>query len=418
MSDPALLVFSSLFPSAARPTAGVFIRERMFRVARELPLAVVSPQAWFPGQALIRRINPGYRLAGARHERMQDIEVFRPRALCLPGSGRQWDARAMALAALPLARRLRRAGRLDILDAHFAYPDGCAAALLARWIGVPYTITMRGTEPRHLGQPALRAQIVRALAEAARVFTVSASLREVGVAAGIDPARFTVVGNGVDATVFRPIPRTEARAALGLPADAKVLVTVGALVERKGFHRVIALLPRLRARHPGLVYLVVGGPSPEGDWTSRLQRQVAELGLADCVRFLGSRAPAELPVPLSAADVFTLPSSNEGWANVILEAMACGLPVVASDVGGNAEVVADATLGEIYAFIDDEALYAALDRALARVWAREPIIDHARCNSWDSRVTQLLAAFRAIAAGQGTAAAPACDKVSPSGSPP
>lgn len=418
MTDPALLVFSSLFPSDARPTAGVFVRERMFRVARELPLAVVSPQAWFPGQALIRRARPGYRLAGAGHEHMQGIEVFRPRALCLPGVGRRWDARAMALTALPMARRLRRAGRLDILDAHFAYPDGCAAALLARWLDLPYTITMRGTEPRHLRQPALRAQIVPALAGAARVFTVSASLREVGIAAGVDPARFTVVGNGVDATVFQPLPRAEARAALGLPADAKVLITVGALVERKGFHRVISLLPRLRARHPGLVYLAVGGGSPEGDWTLRLQRQVAELGLGDCVRFLGPRAPAELRVPLSAANVFTLPSSNEGWANVILEAMACGLPVVASDVGGNAEVVADSALGEIYAFGDEEALYASLDRALSRSWAREAIIDHARRNSWDSRVSQLLATFRAIAAGQNEAAAPACDKVSPSGSPP
>lgn len=418
MSDPALLVFSSLFPSEARPTAGVFIRERMFRVARELPLAVVSPQAWFPGQALIRQASSGYRLAGARYERMQGIEVFRPRALCLPGIGRRWDARAMALAALPLARRLRRAGRLDILDAHFTYPDGCAAALLGRWLGLPYTITMRGTEPRHLSQPALRQQMVRALAGAARVFTVSASLREVGIAAGIDPGRFTVVGNGVDTSVFRPLPRADARAALGLPANAKVLITVGALVERKGFHRVIALLPRLRERHPGLIYLVVGGGSPEGDWTARLQRQVATLGLGDCVRFLGPRAPADLCVPLSAADVFALPSSNEGWANVILEAMACGLPVVASDVGGNAEVVADGTLGEIHTFGDDEALWACLDRALVRDWPRGDIVAYARRNSWDSRVAQLLAAFRAIAAGQREARARTCDKVSPSGSPP
>ncbi len=418
MSGPALLVFSSLFPSGPRPTAGVFVRERMFRVARELPLVVVSPQPWFPGQVVLRRMSPGYRLMGAPHESMQDIDVFRPRALCLPGIGRRWDAFAMAAAALPVARRLQREGRCELIDAHFAYPDGCAAALLGRWLGVPYTITMRGTEPRHLAQAALRGQLLRALSGAARVFTVSASLREVGIAAGVDASRFTVVGNGVDAEVFRPLPRAEARAALGLPADAKVLVTVGALVERKGFHRVIALLPRLRARHPGLIYLAVGGGSPEGDWTARLQAQVAALGLADCVRFLGPRAPAELHVPLSASDVFTLPSSNEGWANVILEAMACGLPVVASDVGGNAEVVADETLGSLYPFGDDGALFDGLDRALNRVWARETIIEYARRNSWESRVAQLLAAFRAIAAGEGAAAPRACDKVSPSGSPP
>lgn len=417
MNGPALLVLSSLFPSSARPTAGVFIRERMFRVARELPLSVVSPQPWFPGQGLVRLVSAGYRLAGAHHEQMQGIDVHRPRALCLPGIGRRWDARAMALACLPLVRRLRAARRCDVIDAHFAYPDGCAAALLARWVGAPYTITLRGTEPRHLQRDSLRAQILPALDGAARVFTVSASLRQVGIDAGVAPARFTVVGNGVDASVFAPVPRSAARAALGLADDATVLITVGALVERKGFHRVIALLPRLRARHPKLVYLVVGGASPEGDWSVRLRRQVEEAGLADCVRFLGPKAPTELAVPLSASDVFTLPSSNEGWANVILEAMACGLPVVASDVGGNAEVVADDTLGEIYRYGDDEALYASLERALTATWDRDAIIAYARRNSWDLRVEQLLQSFRAIATGQADDA-PLRDKVSPWQAPP
>ena len=416
MSGPSLLVLSSLFPSSARPTAGVFIRERMFRVGRELPLTVVSPQPWFPGQALIRRFSPGYRLAGAAHDVQQGVDVYRPRAWCLPAVGRQWDAFAMALAALPVARRLRRAGRCDIIDAHFAYPDGCAAALLGRWLGVPYTITLRGTEPRHLRQPALRARIVQALAGAARVFTVSTSLKEEGIAAGIDAGQFTVVGNGVDASVFNPLPKHEARAALGLPPDARVLSTVGALVERKGFHRVIALLPRLRARHPGLMYLIVGGASPEGDISERLRQQVEQLGVGDVVRFLGPMAPAQLRVPLSASDVFTLPSSNEGWANVILEAMACGVPVVASDVGGNAEVVCDATLGSIYPFGDDEALFDSLDRALGTAWDSGALIGYAQRNSWDTRVAQLLAAFRAIADGARDAGGlPVRDKIAPTG---
>ena len=111
--------------------------------------------------------------------------------------------------------------------------------------------------------------------------------------------------------------------------DAPVLESVGALVERKGFHRVIECLPALRRRFPGLRYLVVGGPGPEGDWGARLRRDVIDLGLQECVVFLGTLAPGELNVPLSAADVFVLATRNEGWANVLLEAMACGLPVVA-----------------------------------------------------------------------------------------
>ena len=394
--NPALVVLSSLFPHAARPTAGIFIRERMFRVARELPLAVVAPQAWFPGQGLIRQWRPGYRPMGARVETVWGIDVHRPRALCIPGLARHWDGYSMAVAARGVVTRLRAEGRCDLIDAHFAYPDGYAASLVARWVGVPYTITMRGTEPRHLRDPRLRPRIVAALNGAARVFTVSNSLREVGIGAGVPAAQFEVVGNGVDTEVFHPMAREDARAQLGIAPGAKVLCTVGALVERKGFHRVIALLPRLRDRFPNLVYLAVGGGSPEGDARAALQRMVADLGVEDMVRFLGPRMPAELRLPLSASDVFVLPSSNEGWANVILEAMACGIPVVASDVGGNAEVVADETLGMIYPFDQDDRLLACLATALARQWDRALILQYARANTWDSRVRRLLAAFDAI----------------------
>ncbi len=396
MNKPSLVVLSSLFPSRARPTAGVFIRERMFRVGKELPITVVSPQPWFPGQSLIRLVSPGYRLAGEAFEVQQGVEVHRPRALCLPGLGRQWDGYAMALAALAVLRRLKREGRCDIIDAHFAYPDGYAASLLGKWLGLPYTITMRGTEPKHLRIPAIRHRIVAALRGAARVFTVSNSLREVGIAAGVPASQFTVVGNGVDTEVFHPVPRDEARAKFGIPLDAKVLITVGALVERKGFHRVSALLPELRERYPTLMYLAVGGGSPEGDWTARLKQQVADLGLTDCVKFLGPMPPAELKWPLAASDVFVLPSSNEGWANVILEAMACGVPVVASDVGGNAEVVANASLGSVYPFGDEMVLHSRLEAALAREWSRDTLLAYAAANAWDARVHQLLATFETL----------------------
>jgi len=397
MSNPALVVLSSLFPSSARPTAGVFIRERMFRVGKELPITVVSPQTWFPGQSLIRLVCPGYRIAGDGFELQQGVEVYRPRALCLPGIGRQWDGHAMALAALPVVRRLKQEGRCGIIDAHFAYPDGYAASLLGKWLGLPYTITMRGTEPKHLRVPALRDRILTALRGAARVFTVSNSLREVGIAAGVPASQFTVVGNGVDTEVFHPVPRDEARAKFGIPLDAKVLITVGALVERKGFHRVIALLPKLREQFPNLIYLAVGGASPEGDWTARLKQQVTDLGLADCVKFLGPIPPPELKWPLSASDVFVLPSSNEGWANVILEAMACGVPVVASDVGGNGEVVANDGVGSIYPYGDEDALCQKVDQTLARQWDSQVLLSYAAANTWDLRIRQLLGVFTTVA---------------------
>jgi teichuronic acid biosynthesis glycosyltransferase TuaC len=179
-----------------------------------------------------------------------------------------------------------------------------------------------------------------------------------------------------------------------------VLISVGGLTERKGFHRVLDCLPVLVKQFPGLQYLIVGAAGPEGDWGERLRRQVAELGLEDTVRFPGFVPPEKLREPLSAADVFVLATRNEGWANVFLEAMACGLPVVATDVGGNREVVCDDALGRIVPFGDHAALCAAISEALSGNWDREAIISHARRNSWDDRVSVLVEEFRRLAHGR------------------
>ncbi len=394
---PSLVVFSSLFPSSEEPLAGVFIRERMFRVGKLLPITVVSPQPWFPGQSLFRRWKPGYRTDKPRYEVQQGIEVHRPRFFALPGVLRSIDAIAMAIGALPTLRRLRKAGRADILDAHFVYPDGVAAARLSRWLGIPFTVTLRGTEPRHARVGAMRQQMTAALRNAARVFSVSGALRALALELGVRPEQATVVGNGVDLKNFFPIPRARARSTLGLPVDTRIIISVGGLVERKGFHRVIDCLPALLARFPDLHYLIVGGPSPEGDLTTRLQSQVERLGLADRVHFLGALPPERLHLPLSAADVFVLATSNEGWANVFLEAMACGLPVVTTRVGGNAEVICREELGLVVPFGDAAALTEALGSALVREWDRRAIRAYAEENQWDRRIAILVDEFLRIA---------------------
>ena len=393
---PRLIVFSSLFPNAAQPQAGLFIRERMFRVG--LPLVVVSPRPWFPGQGLIRSLRPGYRPQPGACETQSNVEVWFPRFLALPGMLRWLDGLMMALACLPLCWRLKRQG-YNLIDAHFAYPDGYAATLLGRWLNLPTCITLRGTEVPHSRNAALRARVVKALRRATRVFSVSDSLRQLAISLGLPPAKGRVIGNGIDLQRFHPVDRARARQRYSLPENARVLVSVGALVERKGFHRVIDCLPELLCEQPELHYLIVGGANPEGDMLAELRAQVDALGLGERVHFLGALPPDELKWPLSAADVFVLATRNEGWANVFLEAMACGLPVVATDVGGNREVVCRPDLGTIVPFGDQAALSAALRDALRHDWPRQAILDYAAANSWDTRVAILREEFAALHAG-------------------
>lgn len=393
---PRLVVFSTLFPHPGQPNAGVFIRERMFRVAKVLPLTVVAPVPWFPLQSLIRLWRPHFRPAAPRREVQDGIEIWHPRFFSIPGLFKPLDGFFMALGSLPTLLRLQKHFRFNLIDAHFAYPDGYAATLLGRWLNTPVTITLRGTELRHASDPALRRRLVTALTRAAQVFSVSDSLKRLAVSLGIPADKILVVGNGVDTGKFFPMDRHEARSKLHIPPDAPVLISVGGLVERKGFHRVIDCLPALRQRFPGIHYLIVGGPSPEGDMRAELEAQVARLGLAGQVKFLGTMPSEALRLPLSAADVFVLSTHNEGWANVFLEAMACGLPVIATDVGGNREVVCRDDLGAIIPFGAQAALTMAMENALVRDWDRPAIIRYAEENGWARRVQVLTQTFQQL----------------------
>ena len=402
MSDqaqrPALLVYSSLFPSPVQPNAGVFVRERMFRVGAHLPIVVVAPTPWFPFQSVLRMFRPHFRPMPPAHQQQDGVDVLYPRYFSIPGVFKQWDGLFMALSTYAMVKRLHQAGRVDIIDAHFAYPDGYAATLLGRWLKVPVAITLRGTEARHARTPALVGPLKKALQGATRLIAVSSELLRVAVQLGADPARALVVGNGVDISKFQPHPKDQARAKLGIAPHARVLISVGGLVERKGFHRVIPLLPELLKTYPDLVYLIVGGASAEGDNRAELEEMVADLGLGAHVRFLGLKPHAALAEVLSAADVFVLATRAEGWANVFLEAMACGLPVVTTDVGGNREVVCRPELGEVVPFGDAQALSKALQAALRAQWNAECIRQYAQENAWPHRVQVLLDVFRSMAA--------------------
>lgn len=396
MNQPKLLVYCSLFPSKKRPNAGVFIRERMFRVGQELPIIVVSPVPWFPFQGVIRYWKPYFRPQPDKFEVQQGVEVYFPRFFSIPGVFKSWDGFFMALGSWSILRKHRN--EFNIIDAHFAYPDGYAATLLGKWFQVPVTITLRGTEVPLAKMLGRKVRMLKALSNATRTFSVADSLKQHVGALGANTNKIRVVGNGVDINKFYPLDKQTQREALNIPDNAKVLISVGALVERKGFHRVIEVLPELVKQYPELIYLIVGGDSPEGNIKEQLIQQVKALKVENHVRFLGALPSTELNKPLSSADVFVLSTANEGWANVFLEAMACGLPVVTTDVGGNKEVVNNDELGVIIPFGDKSMLVNALFQSLKQKWHKNSIIQYAQDNAWDTRIKILVDEFKKLVA--------------------
>lgn len=396
ISKPKILVFTTVYPNVAQPNFGLFVRARMSRVGAELPMVVVAPVAWFPLLGLLRLIKPEFRPPVPKFEIQDGIEVYHPRFFSIPRYLKFLDGFFLAIGSYGTLKEIKKRFDFDILDSHFVFPDGHAASILGRWLKKPYTITLRG-QIAAISKTRLRKKLACAsMAGAARVFSVSESLRQGAIELGEQPEHIRVIGNGVDLENFYAEDVDMCRQRFGLPKTAKVLVSVGGLTERKGFHRVIEHLPYLLEKFQDLHLLIAGGPSPEGNWEEKLKRQTIELGLTDKVHFLGPVSPKELRFVYSAGDVFVLATRMEGWANVFLEAMACGLPVVTTRVGGNAEVVNSPSVGIVVTYGEKEALRDALLDALRCPWDSAQIIAYARDNSWKKRIPILVDEFNEI----------------------
>jgi teichuronic acid biosynthesis glycosyltransferase TuaC len=391
VSTPRVLVYSSLFPSAISPTSGTFIRERLFRFGKLAPIVVIAPQVWSPFDGILRLVRKSFRPLAPEYEVMDGVEVYRPKVLSIPKILKRWDGFLMARGSKSCMAKVVAKFKPTLIDAHFLYPDGYAASILAKDFKLPLTITLRGSKDEWLIGTDREPYLKKALHSATSLISVSAALkRDVAQRLGVESSKVTVIGNGVDLEKFTPVDRQVARRKLNLADEAKVLISVGGLIPRKGFHRIIPLLPALREKHPSLVYLIVGGGTTQADMRSELEQLAAKHGVSDCVRFCGPQQPADLQWFYGAADIFCLATEHEGWANVFLEAMACGLPVITTDVGGNLEVVTEERFGTVVPYFNPKAFQNALDESLLRTWDRASIIAYARNNTWDKRMQVLM----------------------------
>ncbi|MCG8691169.1 MAG: glycosyltransferase family 4 protein [Minwuiales bacterium] len=390
-----ILTFSTLFPNAVRPAHGVFVENRLRHLlaAGGVEATVVAPVPWFPSTAPMFGEYAAY-AAAPRFETRHGLAVHHPRYPVLPKIGMTVAPRLLYYAARRAIARLIAGGLdFDLIDAHYFYPDGVAAVALGRAFDKPVVITARGTDLNLIADfPGPRRQIVAAAAEADGLITVARALKDKLVELGTAPDRVAVLRNGVDLSLFRPpADRAADRERLGLTGPAlqgKVLLSVGHLIERKGHDLAIAALETL----PDAMLLIAG----TGPLDGALRRQAAQLGVAGRVRFLGQVAHEDLPAVYGAADALVLASSREGWANVLLEAMACGTPAVASDVWGTGEIVAEPAAGVLMATRSPEALSAAVGRLFAALPDRAETRAYAERFSWDATTAGQLRLFERV----------------------
>jgi glycosyltransferase involved in cell wall biosynthesis len=317
-----------------------------------------------------------------------------------PRVGRALHAVCWLVSLLVQRGRQLHAAGYDCILASWGYPDAVAAGWLARLLGIPYVVKVHGSDLNVQATHALRRPQIRgALRSAAAVVAVSRALAGKAVALGADAARVHTLYNGVDGALFAPGDRAVARARLALdPMDAPLLLYVGNLKDSKGCLDLLEAFPVVLAAQPRARLAYVG----DGPCRGALLTRARALGIEDRLQLAGAMPHDALPDWFRAADLLCLPSHNEGVPNVVLEAMACGTPVVATRVGGIPEVVPEHA-GRLVPLGDRAALSAALVDATTRQWDGDAIAAHARGFSWEANIERLDAVLQQAAARAGTA---------------
>ncbi|HEX8225210.1 MAG TPA: glycosyltransferase [Allosphingosinicella sp.] len=348
-----VLTLSTLYPDSGRPSFGLFVERQTLGLAARpgVEVEVVAPVG-LPLWPL--SLHPHYRARTrlpARESR-NGLPVHRLRFRVWPGLGGAGAARSLAGAALELARGLR----CDVIDSEFFWPDGVAAMHVAAALGLPFSIKARGSDVHYWGRrPGIAAQIVEAAGRAGGLLAVSAALKRDMAAMGMPEERIRVHHTGIDLGRFRPLDRIKAKRRLGV--DGPLIVSPGNLVPLKGHRLAVEALARL----PDATLLIAG----EGPERRALEALIAARGLGGRARLLGSVPPASMPELLAAADLMLLPSEREGLANVWIEALACGTPILIADVGGAREVLDRPEAGRLVERVPASIAAAALEMLAA-----------------------------------------------------
>jgi glycosyltransferase involved in cell wall biosynthesis len=386
------------YPNNVFPELGLWTERPVRRIAKACDVRVISPVPYCPPVPPTGPLNQY-----ARFRRIEDatilhgVRVDRPRFVVGFGSSLyRFEARAYTLGVRRTARRLHADAPFDLVHGHFIYPDAIAGAALAAEWGVPLVVTEQAPWTGWLERPGVRTPALRAARQAARLIAVSTSVRDSIVHYTADDSNVTVVPNGVDGSLYAPVPRAD--------RDPRVILYVGLINRNKGIDVLLEAMRILAKERSEARLVLVGGSFYRN---TRLQREALQAGAEDLVRdgrvtFAGHRPPSEVARLMATSAVLVLPSRAESFGSVLVEALACGTPVVATRCGGPEDIVTDG-VGRLVPTEDPEALARALadvlehgdsyDPQMLREYALERF-------DWDTVVAQTLEIYREVIAGR------------------
>jgi len=374
-----VLAITKIFPNAVEPLSAPFNRQQFAALATRCQLDVMGTIPWFPGAGLLGKWSSAGKLAAVpRTDTIAGIAVRHPRTLFVPRLAHAtWGplyAASIAPALIPYRHKV------DVVLGSWAYPDGFAAVIAARLLGVPCVVKLHGSDINLIAKlPGPRRMLSWALPRAAKVVAVSRALADEAMELGVPREKIAIVMNGVDAALFHPRDRAAARAELGLPAGP-IALYVGNLKEEKGVLDLAAAWKTVEAALPEATLVIVGGgPAAEA----------LKAAVGPRVLLVGPQPLPRIPTWMAACDLLVLPSHAEGTPNVVLEALAAGRRVVATNVGGIPDLVTRPELGELVPPRAPDALAAAIVRALPTPYAPSTVAELGARGGWDASAAAL-----------------------------
>lgn len=320
-----LLIITNLFPNNKEPTRGIFNKQQFLELAKLCELKVIAPLPWH------------YRRDIPKEEIMENIEIYHPRYLMIPKLGRSLYGLFFYLSLGKFVKKIQNDFNFDLILATWAYPDGFGSYLIARALNKPIVIKVHGSDININTKHWLRRKMVSyALKNSNGVFSVSNALKERMVDIGVPKDKISVITNGVDTDLFKPMNQKECREKLNLLVNKKIILFVGNLVPVKGVDYLISAFSKVVATGLTDLRLVIIG---EGPLKEKLLQETKTKNIHAIIDFVGKKPHAEIPYWMNAADLFCLPSHSEGCPNVLLEAIACQRPIVASNIRGISDLV-------------------------------------------------------------------------------
>ena len=388
-----VLSISHMFPNNINPNNGIFVKERIKYISKKIELKVVAPLPYFPMNHLLNKYGGTNKVK--KKENFDTLSVYHPKYFCIPKFFKFLDGYFYYFSTNDFFYRSIDANNIDLLDFHWVYPDAFAGLKWAKRFNKKIVITIRGNESICYFEKSLRKKmLINTLKSVDHVIAVSTDMNDKVVNEyGIDEAKVTVISNGIDNQKFYVIDKDEARRLCNLELDKKYILSLGRLSHEKGLEYLFKAFSTLN--NNDIILVVVG----DGPLKGKLKKMAHDLNIADSIRFVGSVSHEDTYKWYNAADVYCLASLGEGCPNTIIESLACGTPVVSTQVGGIPDLVPTEDYGFLVHAGDEVSLSKALEKALNRDWDRSHIADFGRQNTWDQVADRVIEVFKKVLDG-------------------